>query len=65
MVALKKLCGGGDGRAAIGVLATMTAVVEDDVAGVAAALVAVDFLDQTPRDPVGGGFLQSVVIAFQ
>ena len=35
----------------------MAAVVQDDVGGVTAALVAVDFSDQVLRDRIGGGFL--------
>jgi len=50
------LCGG-DGWASICVPAAMASVVEDDIAGVAAALVAVDFPDQVFCDLVGGRFL--------
>ncbi len=65
VIALEELGGGGDGWAAIGVLATMAAVVKDDVGGPPAALVAVDFADEVLGDLVGGGFLQSFVMAFQ
>jgi len=56
-VAGEELGGGGDGWATIGVEAAMAAVVKDDVAGVAATLVDVDFPYQVLRDFVGGGLL--------
>lgn len=55
-VAVEQLSSCGDGWSAVGVEAAMAAVVEDDVAGVAAALIAFDFLEQVLRDLVGGGF---------
>ena len=56
VIADEELFCGSDGWASICVPAAMASVVEDDIAGVAAALVAVDFPDQVFCDLVGGGF---------
>ncbi len=55
-VACEKLFGGGNRGAAICIQAAMTAVVEHDVAGAAAALVAIDLLEQILGNPVCGEF---------
>ena len=54
-VALEKLGGGRNRRPAVGAQTAMIAVVKDDVAGVAAALIAVYLVHQACCDFVGGG----------
>lgn len=55
-VALEELSGSGDGWTAIGADPAMAAVVEDDVTGVAAALIAIDLAHEGGCNLVGGGF---------
>src|ERR1039458_1254112 len=55
LVAGDELCGGGDGGGAVGGGIGVAAVVEDDVGGLAVAIVAVDFALQLVGDGVGGG----------